>query len=217
MLFPCYTAWGIGQNASADLKAKVDAVVAAAYQSASASFPCKLGAVQDKVKILRWQDIDKCLNYANDQVNWEELSLQIQKIRESSRYSSMDMLSVIESSLAAYVIPYNKVFRVKETKVLLPLSNSLLKFLPATSLMDLPVFNNSGNRVGTFSGVYIFEKAGAFSGNIQRHSLFQFTDPAGNMQSSPDRLLLDSYGVPWKDAESQPGFRLPPDRLMPKH
>jgi len=217
MLFPCYAAWVFSQNASADLKSKVDTIVVAAYQSASVSFPCKLGATQNKVKMLSWQDVDKCLNSANDRVNWEELSLQVQKIRGGGGYPSMDMPSVIESSLAAHAIPYNQVFRVKETKALLPLSNSLLKFLPVNSLMDLPVFNNSGNRVGTFSGVYIFEKAGTLSGNMQRHSLFQFTDPSGNMQSSPDHLLLDSYGVPWKEAESQPGFRLPADRLMPKH
>jgi hypothetical protein len=205
-----------GQNAPADLKTKVDAIISAAYQSASASFPCKLGAVQDKTKMLRWQDIDKCLNYANDRVNWEELSLQIRKIRETGGYPAMDLTSAMESSLAAHAIPYDKVFRVKETAALLPLSNSLLKFLPANSLMDLPVFNSSGARVGVFSGTYIFEKEGVLSGTLQRHSLFQYKDSAGNMQSAPDRLLLDSYGVAWKDAQSQPGFQLPPDRLIPK-
>jgi hypothetical protein len=216
MLFSGFPALLFGQNASADLKGKVDAIVSAAYQSASALFPCKLGAVQDKTKMLSWQDIDKCLNYANDRVNWEELSLQVRKIRETSGYPVMDLASAIESSLAAHAIPYNKVFRVKETAALLPLSNSLLKFLPANSLMDLPVFSHSGARIGTFSGVYIFEKEGVLSGTIQRHSLFQYTDPSGAIQSSPSSLLLDSFGVVWKDVQSQPGFQLPPDRLIPK-
>jgi hypothetical protein len=216
MLCSGFPALLFGQNSSADLKAKVDAIVSAAYQSASASFPCKLGAVYDKTKMLSWQDIDKCLNYANDRVNWEELSLQIRKIRETSGYLAMDLSSEIESSLAARAIPYNKVFRVKETAALLPLSNSLLKFLPAGSLMDLPVFSHSGARIGTFSGVYIFEKEGVLSGTMQRHSLFQYTDPSGNIQSSPSSLLLDSYGVVWKDVQSQLGFQLPSDRLIPK-
>jgi hypothetical protein len=206
-----------GQNAAAELKAKVDGIVSAAYQSASASFPCKLGAVQDKTKMLSWQDIDKCLNYAYDRVNWEELSLQIRKIRETGRYPATEISSAIESSLADHAIPYNKVFRAKETEALLPLSNSLLKFLPANSLTDLPVFSNSGARVGTFSEKYIFEKEGVLSGTIQRHSLFKYKDPSGNIQSAPDSLLLDSYGVVWKDVQSQPGFQLPPDRLIPKH
>jgi hypothetical protein len=214
MVFCGFPALLSGQNASADLKGKVDAIVSAAYQSASASFPCKLGAVKDKTNMLSWQDIDKCLNYANDRVNWEELVLQIRKIRENSRYPVMDLASEIESSLAAHAIPYNKVFRVKETAALLPLSNSLLKFLPANSLMDLPVFNHSGARVGTFSGVYIFEKEGVLSGTMQRHSLFQYTDSSGTIQSSPSSLLLDSYGVVWKDVQSQPGFQLPLGKLI---
>jgi hypothetical protein len=98
---------------------------------------------------------------------------------------------------------------------LLPLHNTLLKFLPARSLTGLPVFNNSGKRIGTFSGVYQFEKEGVLSGTLQRHSLFKYTDPSGDLQYSPAGLLLDSYGVAWKDASSQPGFQLPPDRLIP--
>jgi hypothetical protein len=214
MLFCGFNALLFGQNTAADIKAKVDAIVSAAYQSASASFPCKLGAVQDKTKMLSWQDIDKCLNYANDRVNWGELVLQIRKIREAGGYPVMDLTSAIESSLAAHAIPYNKIFRVKETAALLPLSNSLLKFLPAGSLMDLPVFNHSGARIGTFSGVYILEKEGVLSGTIQRHSLFQYTGPSGNIQSSPSSLLLDSYGVVWKDVQSQPGFQLPSEKLI---
>jgi hypothetical protein len=214
MLFSGFPALLSGQNDPVDFKGKVDAIVAAAYQSASALFPCKLGAVRDKTQMLSWQDIDKCLNYANDRVKWDELSLQIRKIRETSGNSVMDLTSAIESSLAAHAIPYNKVFRVKETAALLPLSNSLLKFLPAGSLMDLPVFNHSGVRVGTFSGGYIFEKEGVLSGTIQRHSLFQYTDSLGTIQSSPSSLLLDSYGVAWKDVQFQPGFQLPSGKLI---
>jgi len=29
-------------------------------------------------------------------------------------------------------------------------------------------------------------------------------------------LLLDTFGVPWKDAVSQPGFRLPSDKIVLK-
>jgi hypothetical protein len=210
-----FVASAFGQNPSGDLGAKVDAIVTVAYQAALEQFPCKLGA-HGKAKMLSWQAVDKCLNYANDRVNWEELSLQIQKIRESGGYQTMDVFAAVQSSLTAHAIPYNKVFRVKETEALLPLSNSLLKFLPADSLTDLPVFNNSGVRIGTFSGVYVFEKRGALSGNMQRHPLFQYTDSSGRMQSAPDRLLLDSYGVPWKDAQTQIGFRLPADKLTPK-
>ena len=104
-------------------------------------------------------------------------------------------------------------FKVKDDKALLPLSNSVLKFLPADSLLDLPVTDKTGKKIGTFSGMYTFEKMGEISGTKQRHSLFQYTDVKGKMQSSSDRLLLDSFGVSWKDAVQQRGFRLPADRI----
>jgi hypothetical protein len=201
------------QNPSADLKAKIDAVVSEAYQAAAANFPCKLKA-RGRAKMLRWQDVEKCLNNANDRVDWEALSLELQKIRENGRYQATDISSAVESSLSAHAIPYDRVFLVKEKKALLPLSNSLLKFLPADSLMDLPVYDKSGTRMGTFSGVYSFEKVGEISGVKNRYSLFQYTDLRGRMQAAPDRLLLDSFGVPWEGAISQPGFRLPSDRLL---
>jgi hypothetical protein len=204
------------QSPSENLKAKVDAVIAKAYESAAAKFPCRVKA-RGKAKMLRWQDVEKCLNSANDRVDWEDLSQQLQKMRESEGFRAVDISSAVESSLSAYAIPYNKVFLVKEMEALLPLSNSVLKFLPVDSLMDLPVYNKSAERIGLFSGIYSFEKVGEISGTRNRYTLFQYTDTKGNIQPSPERLLLDSFGVPWKGVISQPGFRLPSDRLVPRH
>jgi hypothetical protein len=99
-------------------------------------------------------------------------------------------------------------------RALLPLSSSLLKFLPEGSLQDLPVFNKSGTKVGTFAGTYAFEKMGGISGTKNQLIQFQYTDLNGNMQGPPEGLLLDSFGVPWKEAISQPGFRMPPNRII---
>jgi hypothetical protein len=206
---------GFSQDSTPDLHAKVEALVSAAYQSAATKFPCKLKA-RGKANMLRWQDVEKCLNNAHDRVDWANLSRQLQKIRENGRFQAADVSSVVESSLSAQAMSYDKVFRVKEANALLPLSNSMLKFLPDDSLLNLPVFNNSGARVGAFSGRYSFEKVGEISGTRNRHSLFQYMDLKGNVQSPPDKLLLDSFAVPWKDAIAQPGFRLPADRLIPK-
>jgi len=211
-----FSAAGFGQDPPADLKAKIDAVVSEAYQTASAKFPCKLGGGGEG-KMLSWKTVDKCLNEANDRVDWETLALRIQKIQEDGGYRKDAIAPVIEASLAAHAIPYNKVFRVKEPRALLPLSNSLLKFLPGNSLLDLPVYDRSGSRVGTFAGIYVFEKFGEISGTTQRHTLFQYTDLNGKMQASQDRLLLDSFGITWNGADRQSGFQLPADRLIPKH
>jgi hypothetical protein len=210
-----FAAPGFSQALPEDLKSKVDAVVQEAYQAASAEFPCKLKNSGEH-RILRWRDVEKCLNNAENLVDWAALSRKIQTLPGSGKYFSIDLQAVVESSLAAHTLTFDKVFQVKESEALLPLSNSLLKFLPSESLMNLPVYDKTGKRIGTFSGVYTFEKMGEISGARMRHSLFQYTDATGRMQSSPDRLLLDSYSVPWKDAKSQPGFLLPGDKLLPK-
>ncbi|MDM7994160.1 MAG: hypothetical protein QUT30_00600 [Acidobacteriota bacterium] len=208
---------GFCQNFSENLlRSKVDAVILEAYQSVSSAFPCKLKA-GGKPKMLSWEGVEKCFHKAYKKIDWEALSRKLQKIREEGRYQKVDMTSAIEASLKAHALPFDKVFLVKNEKALLPLSNSILRSLPEESLLNLPVYDKEGKQVGTFAGGYTYEKMGAISGNIQRHSLFQYTDSNGKMHSSSDRLLLDSYGVPWKDAKAQPGFRLTSERLMPKH
>jgi hypothetical protein len=207
-----FAASGSSQTPSEALKSKVDAVISAAYQSAAARFPCNLKA-RGKARMLRWEDVAKCLNEANDGVDWRDISHQLRQIREDGGFQVSDISAAVESSLSAHAVTYNKVFAVKGTEALLPLSSSLLKFLPENSLLDLAVYDQSGTKIGTFSGVYSFQKIGSISGIQQRHALFQYTDLKGNMQASPDRLLLDSFAVPWKDALSQPGFRLPSDSL----
>jgi len=208
----------LGQNTTESLKEKVDALIVTAYQSASAQFPCKI-KTGGKPKMIRWQDVEDCLNGAEASVDWENLLQQVQKLRQDGGFSKTDMSLAIESALAAQAMSYQRVFSVKEMDVLLPLSNTLLKFLPADSLQGLPVFAKSGERIGTFAGAYSFEKAGGLNaGNYYRMSMFQYTDLRGSIQSPAiiGRLLLDSFGVPWKDAVTQPGFRLTADKLTPK-
>lgn len=152
---------GLCQSPAEDIRAKVDAVVSEAYQSVSSAFPCKLKA-DGKPKMLSWEGIEKCFYKANGKIDWESLVRKIQEIRDNGRYQTMDLLNAIEPSLSAHALQFDKVFRVKEADALLPLSNSILKSLPENSLMNLPVYDKSGKRVGTFSGGYTFEKMGKF-------------------------------------------------------
>ena len=207
---------GSCQSPSVDLKTKVDAVVLEAYQSVSSAFPCKLKA-GGKPKMLSWQGIEKCYDKAYKRVEWEKVSRKLQKIQEEGRYRRTEVFNAVEASLTARTLPFNEVFTVKNEQALLPLTNSILRALPEDSLLNLPVYDRSGKQIGTFSGSYTFEKMGQISGNLQRHSLFQYTDKNGKMHSSTDKLLLDSFGLPWKEAASQPGFRLSSDKLVPKH
>lgn len=215
LLLGGYASSGVCQKRGRELESKIDELISAAYQSATAKFPCKI-KIRGKARMLHWQQVDECLNGAHESVDWEEFSRQIDEVRRNSGSSGIDITAAVESSLSAHALPFDKVFAVKNIEALLPLTNSLLKFLPAESLQDFPVYDKSGVRIGTFSGVYTYEKAGGLTaGNTYRMSIFQYTDLKGEMQapSGPNRLLLDSYGVPWKGAISQPGFRLNADRL----
>jgi hypothetical protein len=90
----------------------------------------------------------------------------------------------------------------------------MLKYLAPESLEGLPVMDKIGTELGTFAGVYSYERTGGLSSaNSYRLMLFQYQDPRGNIHSAVDKLLLDSYGVLWKDAMPHIGFRLPFDRL----
>jgi hypothetical protein len=221
-VFTCMIAFsltvpGFSQNSMQALRAKVDAVVADAYKQASAKFPCKLGAF-GKAKMGNWKNVENCVNPAHDLVDWNSLAAEIQKIRDQGPNASEDVVSAIEASLTAQAISYDKVFVVKQEKALLPLSNSLLKFLPSDSLAGLPVYDKKGSLLGTFSGTYASEKSGrSETVNNYRMVSFQYTDLKGSMQSPTDMFLVDSFGVPWKDAKSQLGFRLPSDKFLPKH
>ncbi|MBN2337085.1 MAG: hypothetical protein JXP48_00985 [Acidobacteria bacterium] len=211
-----FTGAVFGQNAREGFRAEVDAVVAEAYLAAAADFPCKT-KTRGKGKIIRWQDVEKCVNYAHDRVDWEALAARIQAAGEESGLGSADIEAVIEASLTAHAIPFNKIYRVKDGKALVPLSNSLLKFLPPGSLLNLPVYNQKGELLGSFSGVYVFERSGGLStATSYRMPNFQYKDLHGEVQAPSERFLIDLYGVSWKEAESQPGFRLPADRLIPK-
>ncbi len=219
ILLFCFCAFGYGQIPSVAVQVQIDEVIAEAYQSATIKFPCKLKA-RGKPKMLRWEDADKCMNQASDRVDWEEISARLQSIRESYGLQAVDLISAIESSLTGQEIPFEKIFQVqdKDIEALLPLSNSLLKYLPSDSLMDLPVYSKEGDRVGSFSGVYSYERSGGLAmANSFKISLFQYTDQNGRIQAPTGRLLMDSYGVPWKGALKQPGFRLPSDKLIPKY
>jgi hypothetical protein len=203
------------QTPSNEIQSRVDAVISAAYESASVRFPCRLKS-GGKPKMLRWQDVAKCLNYANDSVDWEDVSQQLQKIRRDFRLELNDIISMAESSFAAQALPYERVFVVRDVTARLPLSSTLLKFLPEGSLQGLPVFDNSGKEVGTFSGLYQFDKSASISGTRSPLTLFQYTDAKGDIHGPPEKLLLDSFGVPWEKAVSQPGFRLPSYRIVLK-
>ena len=207
----------LGQDNRDELKKKVDEIIAQAYREASAKFPCRL-KTSGKAKMGRWKDVENCVNPAHDLVDWDGHAEALKKIREEERVSREDMAIVVEAALSAQALSYDKVFLLneKETgKALLPLSNSLLKFLPDNSLAELAVYSNKGDLLGILVGMYSFERSGGLE-VLSGYSMvsFQYTDLNGIVQAPGERFLLDLYGVPWRDAWHRRGFRLPSNKLL---
>ena len=206
-----------GQNNRDELKKKVDAVVIQAYKEATAKFPCKL-KTSGKAKMGRWKDVENCVNPAHDLVDWDVHAEALKKIREEERISRDDLAAAVEVSLTENALLFNSVFIVNEKDVgfaLLPLSNSLLKFLPEDSLAELTVHDKKGELLGVFVGPYSFERSGGLEILSGYYIVsFQYTDLRGNVQTPGERFLLDSYGVPWRDARPQLGFHLPSNKLL---
>jgi hypothetical protein len=210
-LLSCLAQRGPAQDVPKEVKAKIDAAIEGAYQSASAAFPCKLKS-RGKPSMLHWELVDRCLNDASTRVDWDSLSMELENLRKGMAQS--DFAAAVDASLSEHAVPYEKVFSVKDDGALLPLTNSILKYLSPNGLQNVAVFDKTGKKLGTFSGVYAYERTGGLAtANTYRLTLFQYTDSTGNIQSATDRLLLDSFGVPWKEAGSSGSFRLNSEKL----
>lgn len=205
---------GYPQELPRELAAGIDEIVSQAYSSAAAGLPCELKS-RGKPKMLRWEEVDRCLNDAANRVDSAEMSRRLAQLQSgAAKVSPGQFERAVAASLEAHALLYERVFNVKNPEVLLPLTNSLLKYLPAGSLENLPVTDKYGTDLGTFAGTYAYERTGGLaSANTYRLALFQYRDRDGNIQTAADKLLLDSFGVPWKSAMAQPGFCLPSDRL----
>ena len=202
------------QDLGKGLKDRIDAIVAAAYQAAASGLPGNIKS-SGRPRMLRWQETDRCLNRAAGNVDWEAMSEQLQALRgELKAVQTGDLVASVEASLAAHALPFEKVFRVNTENALLPLTHSLLKFLPEDSLHDLPVFERSGKQIGLFAGVYWYERTGGLAtANIYRMAMFQYVDANGNIQAAQRGFEQDAFGVQWNSVRSQPGFRLTAEKL----
>jgi hypothetical protein len=212
------TSWS--QSLPVDVKEKIDKLALSAFQAAQSQFPCKKVKSEGSPKMFRWQDVERCLEAANGRVDWENISQQLRNLRQETRIPWMDIAAVMDSALASHTVRFDEVFKVrsKSTEVLLPLPNVVLKFLPAGSLQDVPIYTKKGYKIGAFAGVYIYERSGDLTvASNSKQAIFQYVDSRGDIHVPPtvSKLLLDKYGVYWKDAKSQPGFRLPSDKLIP--
>ena len=156
-----------------------------ASTSAPDTSPCQLIAKQLKLPVklktrgkprrARWEQVDKALN---------------------------ELYAVAKNKSCSFV--FSEVFSTRREDLYIPVTNSLVRLVPETSLEGLPIFYKSGEKLGEYVGRVMYERTGnlQFSRSYKLY-YFQFKDSRGELQSAGSQLLLDDYLVRWSQLKDQ--------------
>jgi hypothetical protein len=122
-----------------------------------------------------WEQVDRTINTLQDRLQGRACSLRFEHL-----------------------------FQSRKDDVYFPLTNLLIRVMPETALSGVPVFNQSGDLLGSFASRFMVEKSGAFY-NRQKVTLyfFQYKDDQGELHDSGRELLLDNYLVRWADVRDR--------------
>ena len=105
-------------------------------------------------------------------------------------------------------LKFEEIFRTDKEELYIPLTNNLVRVVPETILEGLPVFNQSGERLGEYDSRVRYQRSGGlYATDSYTLYYFQYKDPEGDVESSGNHLLLDDYLVPWSDLSERIALR----------
>ncbi|HEY3129958.1 MAG TPA: hypothetical protein VGL91_10905 [Acidobacteriota bacterium] len=164
--------------------------------------------IKSKKKIARWDQIDQVLN----QVIVPKAEGLPEKIKAALPAGALgDLFSEkieLRNRLASNGILFSELFQMDDDSFL-PLTNSVLKLAPESSLEGLPVFSRSGESLGTFAGKTRYERSGGlYSSRSYTLITFQYKAQNGEFRSAGNNNLLDNFLVRWKDVKDRPALDL---------
>ncbi len=95
-------------------------------------------------------------------------------------------------------IKFQEIFRTDKEELYIPLTNNMVRLVPEATLKGLPIFDQSGARLGDYEYRVSYDRRGGLY-SVESYTLFyfQFKDTQGELQSSGNHLLLDDFLVPW--------------------
>jgi hypothetical protein len=97
-------------------------------------------------------------------------------------------------------IKFEEIFRTDKEELYVPLTNNMVRVVPETILEGLPVFNQSGERLGEYDHRVSYQRSGGlYASDSYILYYFQYKDTEGEVESSGNHLLLDEYLVLWSD------------------
>ena len=98
-------------------------------------------------------------------------------------------------------VSFAELFQPARTDALFPLTNSVVRWVPESSLAGLTVFDSTGTPMGSFSNKYPFTRSGASSYTLW---FFQYQASDGHLRRTGPDLLLDRFSVRWLDIADKP-------------
>jgi len=109
-------------------------------------------------------------------------------------------------------IKFQEIFRTDKEELYIPLTNNLVRLVPEATLKGLPIFDQSGERLGEYENRVSYNRSGGLY-SVESYTLFyfQFKDTQGELQSSGNHLLLDNFLVPWNDLAERVAMESSPD------
>lgn len=148
-------------------------------------FPPKKIKARGPQHILRFEDIDRRLA---DVVTWMEQRQTALPDPEAPQGTPVSM-------------SFAELFQPARSDALFPLTNSVVRWVPESSLAGLTVFDGTGTPMGSFSNKYPYTRSGAQSYTLW---FFQYQASDGHLRRTGPDLLLDRFSVRWLDVAGKP-------------
>lgn len=189
-----------------------ESVVKEAAQALRKGPPKKL-KTRGKSRIIRWEDLDAALAKLPSQMDYESLDKRLRDLmsKDTGFAPNNEVLGdIIGRTLAQEEVRYADLF-TQDDGDLLPITNTVLKFLPEETWKDVPVYDKKGQPLGRFMGKYPYEKSGGLlTTKTYRVYYFQYLDKENTSQTAaaPDYIERDAFCVRWADVKDRPALTL---------
>jgi hypothetical protein len=148
-------------------------------------FPPKKIKAHGPQHILRFEDIDRRLA---DVAAWMEQRQAALPDPEAPKGTPVS-------------VSFAELFQPARTDALFPLTNSVVRWVPESSLAGLPVYDSTGTPMGSFSNKYPFTRSGTQSYTLW---FFQYQASDGHLRRTGPDLLLERFSVRWLDVADKP-------------
>lgn len=146
---------------------------------------------RSKLRIMRYGDVDRRLA---DVTAW---------LKENCP----DVTTTGTAGNDTAVITFGELFTPSKANSFFPLTNTVVRLAPESSLTGLPVCDQTGYPLGSFANKYPYTHQGVRSYTLY---YFQYKTDSGALRRSGTDLLLDRFLVKWDDIRDKPLLVLAP-------